>query len=113
MSTPTASAAIDKPTASITMAKPTAAIAMGSPTSPAQEPKNSGLAIASMVCGIVSFFLFGIVLGVLAIIFGAIAINRINERPHELKGLCQAKAGMICGIIAVVFWVILLVIWYT
>ena len=34
---------------------------------------GKGLAIASMVCGIVSFFWAGIVLGILALIFGGIS----------------------------------------
>ena len=44
-------------------------------SAPAEAPVKEaepgrGLAIASMVCGIVSFFLFGLILGVLAIVFG-------------------------------------------
>ena len=103
MSTPTASA-------SMTNSKPTASIAMGSAVSPTQvKPKTSALAVTSMVCGIVGLVIFGIVLGPLAIIFGAIATNRINEKPQELEGLGMAKAGIICGIIAVVLWIVILI----
>jgi hypothetical protein len=49
--------------------------------------KNNGLAVASMVSGIISLLIFGIVvLGPIAIILGAIAIksNQINAKPQEL-----------------------------
>jgi Domain of unknown function (DUF4190) len=71
------------------------------------EPKSSPMAIASMVCGIVGIFMFGMILGTLAIIFGAIALNNIREKPHEWKGKCQATAGVVCGICAVVIWLMI------
>jgi hypothetical protein len=81
---------------------------------PSQAPsiqlRNSGLAIASMVCGILSLLIFGVVLGSLAIIFGAIAINNINQRPQELQGLGMAKAGIICGIIGIIIWIVIIVV---
>ena len=104
-------------------AKPTAAIAMGnfvdaptasataSRTTGASIPKNSPMAIASLVLGIISILLIGIILGPLAIIFGAIAINKINENPHEFQGHCMAKAGIICGIVGIVLSIIIIIIW--
>ena len=62
-----------------------------------------------MVLGIVGILFFGIILGPLAIIFGSIAINRINEQPHELEGRGMAKAGIICGVIAVVIYIIAII----
>jgi hypothetical protein len=38
--------------------------------------QSNGLAIAGLVCGIVGLFLFNIVLGPLAIIFGSIGLSR-------------------------------------
>jgi hypothetical protein len=63
-----------------------------------------------MVCGIVGLLVFGVVLGPLAIIMGAVAINNIKEKPQELQGLGMAKAGIICGIIAVVIWIVVLIL---
>ena len=93
------------------MSKPTASIDMGYAASPVQSgsPKTSSLAITSMVLGIVGILFFGIILGPLAIIFGSIAINRINEKPHELEGRGMAKAGIICGVIAVVIYIIAII----
>ena len=60
---------------------------------PASEP-GKGLAIASMVCGIVSFFFFGLVLGVLALVLGLVAKN---------KGYTggMATAGVATGAVAI------------
>ena len=70
-------------------------------TQPASQP-GKGLAIAALVCGIVSFFCFSIILGPLAIIFGGVA---------KSKG-CRsgmATAGIVCGAIAVALWLIMMV----
>lgn len=70
-----------------------------------QEVKHKGLAIASMVCGIVGivFFCFwylSIVLAILAIIFGAIFLNA-NKENEDKTGRGMAIAGLILGIITI------------
>ncbi len=68
---------------------------------PVQEP-GKGLAIAGMVCGIVSFLCFPLITGILGIIFGAVA---------KSKG-CRsgmATAGIICGAIGIALWILMLV----
>lgn len=75
-----------------------------------ERQRTSGLAIASMVCGILSlvFFwvpLFGFLLGIIAIIFGAVAIRQIGREPN-LGGRGMAVAGLVCGIVGVAGWVI-------
>lgn len=68
--------------------------------------QTSGLAIASLVLGIVSFFpLIGVILGILAIVFGFIA--RSNIKRYNLKGLGFATAGIILGILGILFTFIL------
>jgi hypothetical protein len=65
----------------------------------APQPKAAGLAVASMVLGIVSFF-FGwlyLVPCVLAIIFGGVSLRQIKQRNLGGKGM--AIAGLTCGII--------------
>ena len=69
------------------------------------------MAIASMVCGIVGLLLFGIVLGPLAIIFGCVAKGRISEKPLELQGNCQATAGIVCGIVAIIIWIVVIILY--
>ena len=66
------------------------------------RPKtSSGKETASLVCGILSFFVAGIVLGILAIVFA-------HQAKKENGGILSstAKAGLICGIIGLVLAVI-------
>lgn len=44
-----------------------------------QPQAGNGLAIAGLVCGIVGLLIFNIILGPLAIIFGAIGLSRANK----------------------------------
>lgn len=78
------------------------------------EPKNHGLAITSMILGILSLItLYGALLfGLLAIIFGGVALNAISRDPERYKGRGMARAGLICGIIsvAIIFVYILIVL---
>lgn len=61
----------------------------------------SGLAVASLVCGILAFFVLGIVLGILAIIFGGVALSKIRKNP-EVSGRGMAIAGLVLGIVATI-----------
>ena len=75
-----------------------------------ERQQTSGLAIASMVCGILSlvFFwvpVFGFLLGIIAIIFGAVSIRQIGREPN-LGGRGMAIAGLVCGIVGVAGWLI-------
>lgn len=75
---------------------------------PFQQPEKqpaSGLAIASLVLGIVSLvlYMFPFVTSILAIIFGGVAKSKGNKSG-------MATAGLVCGIIAPVFWILLIVL---
>ena len=61
---------------------------------------GKGMSIAAMVCGIVGLFVGGIILGPLAIVFGAIGMKR--------DGRGMAITGLVCGIIASL-WSILII----
>lgn len=66
-----------------------------------QDP-GKGLAIAALVLGIVSFFCFPIITGVLGIVFGGVA---------KSKG-CRsgmATAGIVCGAVGLGLWFIMLI----
>jgi hypothetical protein len=71
--------------------------------------RTSGRAIASLVLGIVSLFLFGVIAGVLAIVFGVQA-RKETQRDPTVGGRGLATAGMILGIIGVVLWAIIILI---
>jgi MFS family permease len=64
--------------------------------------KTDGLAIASFISAIAAWFVLGIILGLLAVIFGAIAIYRIDLYPETRKGKGFAIAGLILGAIAAI-----------
>ena len=65
---------------------------------------------ASMVCGIISIFFFGPILGPIAICLGTSAKKEIEANPNKYTGTSQANTGIYCGIAGLVIWVILLII---
>ncbi|WP_409059950.1 DUF4190 domain-containing protein [Streptomyces sp. SYP-A7185] len=74
---------------------------------------SNGMGVTALVLGIISAVVFclwplAIVLGVLAIIFGA--IGRGKARRGEATNPGQALAGIICGVAGVVLGVALLVV---
>ena len=87
----------------------------GTPVAPiyVQGPRTNGSAVASLVIGILSWFLCPIVGGIAAVIFGHVARGQIRRTGEGGSGL--AIAGLILGYahIAVygafaVFWLLLL-----
>lgn len=70
---------------------------METQVTPAQvEPASSGLAIASLVCGI-GGFLTGPLTGIAAIITGHMALSRIKKSGDAIQGKGMAIAGLILG----------------
>ena len=66
--------------------------------------KSQGLATASMVLGIISvipcFWCICPACAVLAIVFGAVALSNVRNGSGAGEGM--ARAGLICGIVALV-----------
>mgnify|MGYP006286930151 CR=1 FL=1 len=78
-------------------------------------PKNNGMAIASMVLGIVSIPLIcccyiGVATGILAVIFGFLSGNKIKESNGAEKGEGMALAGIILGFSAIGLAAVLIII---
>ncbi|MFT3990258.1 MAG: DUF4190 domain-containing protein [Luteolibacter sp.] len=63
-------------------------------------PRDSGLAMASLVCGILGMICF-VPASIAAIICGHMALNQINNEQLNLGGRGLAIAGLICGYIPV------------
>jgi len=69
----------------------------------ARGPQRSGLAVASLVTGLLSlplFFCLGIPLAVLSLIFGIVALVMISKSPATRKGKGLALTGIICSTIS-------------
>ena len=89
------------------------------PMLPAYPPRTSGMAIASMVLGITAIvspplsFLCccapGVVLAILAIVFGHTARSQISRAGGRLNGGGMALAGLVCGYAAVAIHIFVLV----
>jgi hypothetical protein len=72
---------------------------------PYQQPTTNGLAVASMVLGILWIYWIG---SILAIIFGFIAMSQIKERHQGGKGM--ATAGLVLGFIGLGLLVLVVLI---
>ena len=59
--------------------------------------EDSGMATASMVCGITSFFIGWLVLGIVAIVLACLSKNDTGGKMNT-----AAKAGYVCGWISTV-----------
>jgi hypothetical protein len=83
-----------------------------------QVPKNDGLAIAALSCGVASiplvvFCFIGAVVGVVALVLGLVSLGRISGSGGYLTGRGMALAGAICGGVGLgltVVWVALVIV---
>jgi len=66
-----------------------------------QEKKTAGQAVASLVLGILSLLICGILTAIPAVICGHIAKSKIKADPENLQGDGQALAGLIMGYITI------------
>lgn len=76
-------------------------------------PRNNRVAIAALVCGVGQFVLGLLVVGnillaIPAIICGAIGLKQISRRAEGGRGM--AIAGLVLGILGVVYFVIIVVV---
>ena len=76
------------------------------PVGPGTYPqsRSNGMAVAGLVCGIIGLFLFAIILGPLAIVFGGVGLSRARRGA---SGSGMARAAVILGIVDVVLFVAL------
>ena len=78
---------------------------------PAAAGESKGLALGSLICGILSFTIcgsMGILLGPVAIVLGFIGKKRADERPAEYGGRGLALAGMITGVLGLLVGILAL-----
>ena len=77
---------------------------------PVAASATNGLAIASMVLGIVGIFLFCFyaIPSILAVIFGGVALNQIKRDPARTSGRGMAIAGVVTGLVGVCLLVLII-----
>jgi len=101
------------PAESATPYAPPAAAGMSVfPPIPNAKP-TSGMAIASLVCGILGITSCTFVPGVFAVIFGHLAMRRTDPASGDLGGRGLVVAGLILGYISVAFLVIFGLIFFS
>ena len=75
-------------------------------------PVTNRLAIASLVCGILSVVFFcvcgGLFLGIPAVICGHLSLNQLNTPGNLQQGRGMAIAGLICGYLGIAFFAIMI-----
>jgi Domain of unknown function (DUF4190) len=87
------------------------------PPPPYAKPKKQGLAIASMILGIVSIpgtclcYVGGIPLSLAAIILGSISLVQIKNDPENNTGKPLALTGVIIGAAYLVFCIVIVLIY--
>ncbi len=76
------------------------------PKKPVRPPMH-GMALASMILGLISLG-YGMMLGIVAIVFGAVAKKKGNKSRMATAGIVCGIIGSVIGILTMVllFWVI-------
>ena len=72
--------------------------------------RTSGLATASLVCGILGLTACFVFTGIPAVICGHMALNQINSSPIPMGGRGMAIAGLVMGYIPILACLVFLVI---
>jgi DNA-directed RNA polymerase subunit RPC12/RpoP len=83
------------------------------PAAPTPVKETSGLAIASLVCGILSLFTVmfgGIILAIVGIILSKCARNNIRRQPERWNGNGLAVAGLITSIVGLAVAVVMMLL---
>lgn len=79
----------------------------------AVEPPRTGLAVASLVLGIIAiptaFVCVGPLLGIIAIIMGIVAVVRASGDPMRHGGKGLAIGGIVTGVLSIILVVVMLV----
>lgn len=85
---------------------------------PFTQPKETnGLAIASLICGILSIIFcfcccWGIPFNILSIVFGIIALSQIKRQPSQ-TGRGMAIAGIVLGILSLLLGIIMTLFYFS
>lgn len=76
---------------------------------PSSPPATSGLAIGSLICGILGFFTLGVT-GFIGVILGHIGLSKIKKSSGAIGGSGLAIAGLVTSYIGIAIFFIVVVV---
>jgi hypothetical protein len=102
---------IECPMCNGTMSMPPAQETAAAPPASAggQQTPTCGLAIGSLVCGILSLLCVPLI-GIGAVVCGHIAMSKIKKSAGELQGNGMAIAGLVTGYLGIIFMIVFVAI---
>jgi prepilin-type processing-associated H-X9-DG protein len=83
------------------------------PGTPMPKKQTPGIAIASLICGILSWVCVGLLAAIPAVITGHLALGRIKRSAGALGGRGLAIAGLILGYTSIVAMIAVIVLFFT
>jgi hypothetical protein len=75
---------------------------------PPVEQGGNGMAVASLVLGLIGLLILGPLMGILAIIFGGLGIGKANRLGGKGKGM--AIAGLVLGIVDILVFLVIIAV---
>jgi hypothetical protein len=87
---------------------PEPAPAYGPPGAAPAKTGTDGMAIATFVLGLVSIFVFGLILGIVALFLSKKATDNIRASGGQLGGMGLVTAGRVLAIIGIIGWAIVI-----
>ena len=74
----------------------------------ADDKKTNAMALTGFITGVVGLIIFGIILGIVAVVFSCIGLSKINKNPEKFSGKGFGIAGLVLGIIDILAAILLL-----
>jgi hypothetical protein len=77
---------------------------------PAQRQRTNGFAVTALVLGLTAFCMVGT--GILAVIFGNVALGKIARAHGSEKGRGMAIAGIVLGWVSIAVIGVIAILWF-
>jgi len=74
------------------------------------QKKEQGLAIASLVCGVLSFLCCSVFTGIPAIVLGIMAMMKEKSDPSRYAGKGMAIGGIVLGAVSILIMIVYLIL---
>ena len=75
-------------------------------------PRNDGMAIASLVCGILALTLCSLFTGIPAIICGHVSLSRIKSATIPIQGKGMAVTGLVLGYLSIILSIVSIIFFF-